>query len=302
MATITALRSGTTSITNDNTNQPITAIGDITKAILFVSYSIDSAAANEQYVKAELTSTTNINFSRNTTSASTMTIAWYVVEFSAGVTVQAANKTIDVITTDETLSTASPLATSFTLFTNETFGSSIGDDDLGRRELTSTTNLQWVYQKGPGGSSHIGNYQVVDYDNCAVQRGLIAVEGATTNETLDNAVDLDKTFVLVNCKVIADDSKLEPDKASIRAKLTSTTNLQITKSSATPDLSVSYEVVEFTDNEVVQRGDSTMGTTTTVDNIDITAVDLTKAVAFVSYEQGVDQVTTQAMMCMVMHG
>jgi len=282
MAILTSRHSGKVTFTGLSTTDTITPSVDITKSILYATYTIDDDTTKAQAIMCVLTNGTTVTFSRNTATGS-VTVSWYVVEFSSGVAVQrGVNTDISGTTQNQALSPNVGLTTSFAIVSNEAPGSSFGDDDFMTHQITTVSNLAFSEFLSPAGGFDKA-WQVVDYDNCSVQRNVDALTGATLNKTITAVTNINKTVVNVAAKTSVADALMEPNLGSFSAKLTTTTNLEVTRIGTTLNMNMGWEVIEFTGGEIIAEGDEAFTTTETVRNVPLSpTVDLTKAVVFCS--------------------
>ncbi|MCH8123473.1 MAG: T9SS type A sorting domain-containing protein, partial [Bacteroidetes bacterium] len=273
------VQSGTTTFTSVSTDVTIASV-DLTKSFLVFSYTVDDEGPSQFLVRGDLTSSTNIHFERaGATGSPIVTIAWYVAEFTSGVTVQRGNDPNNTETVNIPI-TAVDLSESFPLISWQNTGSTWGDDDGPRARLTSSTNLELDAVRVISGNV---NWQVIEYDGAVVQRGQHTLGTADVSATVAiAAVDLAKSFVIVSN---TNGASGFPDDLGIQAEFSATNQLTFTRGSTGPLLEINWVVVEFTDAESVQSGSATFGAGATVSNIPITSVDLSKSIAFLSQHQ-----------------
>lgn len=120
-------------------------------------------------------------------------------------------------------------------------------------ELTAATNLR--ISSGAANASETVRWWVVEFaSGVSVQRGLqaIAAGAATQNVALGTAVDLARTFVLTS-ENTASTSQIIDEEWTMRAQLTTTTNLQLTRNETGIVLNIAWQVVQI-DAAFVQSG------------------------------------------------
>jgi hypothetical protein len=141
-------------------------------------------------------------------------------------------------------------------------------------ELTNATTL--TITAGVVNASNVVQWYVVEFTSgIAVQRGLAAFAGATgtVNFTpLTPAVNLAKSFVLISERT-TDNTQNVDERWTVRARLTTTTNLELTRNETGPAISVAWQVIQIED-AAVQSGMTTINNGAAA--AAITAVDMTK--------------------------
>jgi hypothetical protein len=136
-------------------------------------------------------------------------------------------------------------------------------------ELTGPTTL--TITNGVPDTAEVVRWYVVEFlSGVTVQRGLVptatySVGTATVNVPIA-AMNLAKTFVLISARTASSTTNMD-EQFTPTAQLTSTTNLQLTRTAnpASPALAVAWQVVQI-ESAVVQSGTATIaqgGTTTT---------------------------------------
>lgn len=254
MATLRQIETGTATIANTASSGTVTlgtTLLDTSKSLLIYQVRLNGNRPADANIRGELTNTTTLTFNRDET-AGVINIRWYVIEWTAGVTVQRGTLIGNgSANTYNVTITAVTLAKSFIISSIASLASSFGADDFARLELTSTTNLQLVWSGGQAPSSSVKvDWQVIEYDDCAVQRGLVTLADLSTSVTdAISAVDLSKSWLVFSYHV---ENNLKADDFMVRGRFTSTTELTFDRDASGLDLDISWEVVEFTDGTVVQ--------------------------------------------------
>ncbi len=101
----------------------------------------------------------------------------------------------------------------------------------------------------------------------------------TTNVTI-TAVDLSKAVVMISFHATATQGSR---RSILKAKLTSSTNLQITRTNSDfIGVSYSYTIIEYNNLKSLQKGDYTLSTATA--DVSVTAVDLNKSYLVCNWE------------------
>ncbi|MCH8850761.1 MAG: hypothetical protein IIC89_08040, partial [Chloroflexi bacterium] len=160
-------------------------------------------------------------------------------------------------------------------------GSSIdpGDGQI-RGQLTSATNIQFFRADDTSDSDFTIQWYVAEFSSgVSVQRGTFTSVDTTGDITI-NGVNMASSFVLVSGSVAGTETDYGSDDY-FRARLTSSTNLEIVHKSTTSN-SVDWQVVEFAGISV-QRGIGSLNGVQTSAAVPITTVDLSKAIALVSW-------------------
>ena len=160
--------------------------------------------------------------------------------------------------------------------------SAFGPDDFARSRLTTSTNLEILFNSAPNAGSFC-DYQVVEYQGASVQRGTgtLASAAATTGSIAISPVDTTKSFVQVTWSTDTQTGGMN----FLRARLTSATTIEIDREVTGSNLAYAWEVVEFNDGTTVQSGALSFSTLETSKTAALTSVDTTKTVAFLSADQ-----------------
>jgi len=151
------------------------------------------------------------------------------------------------------------------------------NNGLVRGRLTSSTNIQFN-RPGTATTVTIKWHVAVFGRSVSVQRGTTSVTANPMNVAI-TAVDRTKTFVLVSWQKLgstygADDT--------VRARLTSNTNLEFTHGTGTLDGTADWQVVTM-DSASVQYGDVTIASGAGTATVAVTAVDTTKTFLIASW-------------------
>ena len=169
MAVLKTVQSGTVSFATGDVSKTatITAVTTASSIVYFSFTGNTSAQTIFNQVKAELTNTTTLTFTRADNSG-VIGLNWYVVEFTSGVTVQRGLSSDIGTTTNITVSTAS-LTTSWSILSIEINGYSNEYGYYVSHYLSTTTNLLLTHSALDVGEAINVNWQVITYDNASVQ-------------------------------------------------------------------------------------------------------------------------------------
>jgi len=290
-------------------NVAITSV-DLNKTAVLISHHMkggrtsDSSDDNPHTVwyKAELTTATNLQLTRALSDTSTGDVAWYVIELGAiqpithtflvdallqaqgdngncGARIQTAVATLAIGVTSLAV-TIDPInmGTSFLIF-NQNEASTDTNQFNVFGEITNSTTLTFTRKANAGTDISVAIcWYIVDYpESISVQRGVNVMATATVNQTI-TAVDILQSFPIQSFQ---NDGTLWGADDAVRARLTSSTNLELMSTLAITD-NLAWQVVEYT-GASVQRGIVTFasgGLTST--DITITAVDRTRSFAIVT--------------------
>ena len=137
-----------------------------------------------------------------------------------------------------------------------------------------TLNLQRL---GAPAQATVAEWYVAEFSKgVLVQRGRAAFAAgtATLNVTI-SAIDTTKTFVLVS-SAINSASQTNDERWTIRARLTSNTNLELSRNETGTVVDAYWQVIQI-DSAVVQRGLTTIGAGASSATVAISSVDTTKS-------------------------
>jgi uncharacterized protein YxjI len=293
-----SVQSGTaTSSANGAVSVPITAV-DPTLSFLMFSSRHDSNRPVGSMIRGRLNATGDaVEFERVTDEAVpvTMTMEWYVVTYTCGITVQRGEVSQATTTIDVPISSVGSTSQAFVTWSKTptaTDGTFNADDSL-LDELTSPTNLQ--FRVNSANAAHIIAWQVIAFDNAAdvnVQSGTTSLLGTATSTTatLTPAVDVTKTFVLASYRTAGTGADI--GARMLRAELTNSTTITFTRDiSGTPDdiTEITWQAIELDEGSSVQRGTQAFAAATAQQNVGINPIDTNKAYAFGSVQAGSGQ-------------
>ncbi|MGH7313504.1 MAG: PQQ-binding-like beta-propeller repeat protein [Candidatus Rokuibacteriota bacterium] len=277
---IKSVQSGTATLTTQaSLSVPISPV-TLARSILFFSVREDNFEPTNGHVRGRLTSGTNIQFNREGT-ATTTTIEWYVAEFLGGVSVQHGSTNVTAAPMNVAISPVN-LGKTFVLASWQKPGSTYGNDDVLRARLTSPTNLELTHDTAGSTLDGTADWQVVSMANASVQRGDLSFLSTDASLTVPVAsVDTTKSFVVA--------SWLSYGGAIganfVRGRITSPTQLTFDRGTTGAALDLTWYLVTLTDGSSVQSGNASFGAAATQVDVSLSAVTLSRSVAFLSGNQ-----------------
>ena len=176
-----------------------TALLDISKAFMLLSYRIDNTQCEPQMVYGEIDSTTEFRIRRQS-SFGTVSFVVYIVEFLSGVSVQRGSPSVSG--NNDIALGAIDLSKSWVnlIGLGRKSGGASLDREFASAYLWDDGGTPTVRLKTSVAGNLIQNvsYEVIEIDGAVVQRG--SVTGMTSSETsqmaaLSPSVDLDRTFL-----------------------------------------------------------------------------------------------------------
>ena len=250
---------------------------NLTQTFVLISENMNSnnEYIDEQWtVRAQLTSTTNLQLTRNAT-ATAINVAWQVIQIaSAAVQSGTATIAINALTATAALNPPVDLTRTFLVFTRSGGSGTLGVESWYQTTgaITNATTLTFsrAYQNSGFANTQvdIAWFAVRMTDGSTVQRGLQGPSGtgaasATMNVALPSAVVTTRSVPFIS--VMGDPVPANPfsnlDDTSWRAALTTTTNLRLTRSNVLPatnntsNATVAWQVVQFNNQPNLVDGD-----------------------------------------------
>lgn len=248
---------------------------DMTRSILFFNYRGDSISPDDGRVRGLLTTSTNIRFYREDNAGlQNLVIAWHVVEFTSGVTVQRGSVEFTSATMDVTIH---PVDTARSLVMTSGSASpdsvNYGDNDFIRGRLTSSTNLRMEMI----GTAAFADWQVVEFWGASVQSGTGTLSGTSLSASVGiNAVDLSKSILLLSWYTNLD---VTTGANFLHGVFTDVDQISIVRGVGTSaSINYGWQVIEFNDGTEVQSGTLSYGSSTTSLTATLQAVDLERTV------------------------
>lgn len=265
MATV---QSGSTTLAAASTSgtAAITSI-DTTKSWLVFSTKGSGSTnggneAGTSSVCGSISSSTELSFAR-THSNMGVTVQWFVITFSTGLTVQRGTDTnVNTSVVNKTISAVNTGKSFVVLSTASNDGMCRGQSIRG--DITTTTNLALDSDSSAGNEVR---WQVIEYDNCAVQKVAKTIASGTSATDTITSVTLTKTFLAPTGKS-TDNSGLEDKFWHFR--LSDATTLTYERVSAAGTFTGVTYVVSFTDDATVSRYVTTIGNSDTTTNTTVT--------------------------------
>lgn len=266
---------------------PITAV---TTAATFVMASVRSSASETADATVEVVLRADgaaLELTRNTDAGvpPAVTVAWSVVEYGCGVSVQRGTVLGDGTSQLDIPITAVDQGSSFVLAstTAEPSATDFGADDLFIAELTSGTNLR-IRAAGatPFNTQRRFSWQVVSFADQAdatiqVATGTVGSGATSAALTLASPVDPEATFLIAAVNSTA--SGPDIGKRLIRARLTDSTTVTIDRSVGGEVLDVNVQVVTLYEGTTVRHGTVDFSTGESSKSIAVPPVDPTRSTA-----------------------
>jgi len=323
-----SVTSGTASLPNSATPTQIALTGvDITTAFVLCSTRTDNAMPDEALYTCDLNNggtggAARLTITPSTNPGNTTTrVQYYVVAFSAGVSVQRGTTvftgTSGTGLTQTATLTAVDCTKSWVLTSVRSENVTNTRDEQWRLRATlgsaaapctsSTTSLELARLEGTAGEDVTVAWQVVTYEGASVQRGTSCIGGSaagcTTNSggtsglsnriTLPTAVDSSKSFIVATSNAgsaIAGEEGEYQVRAEFTSTGTSVTGVQfarsVTETTANHQLLITYEVVTLSDGSTVQTGTTSLTGTVATATATLTTVDTTRTAVFFSVSGG----------------
>ena len=268
-----SIQSGTASSTGSIS---ITSV-DTSKSFVHCGFRISGSAANN-FSTCQLNSTGDTVLFQSG-GGSSVSVNWYVAEFSKGVSVQRGSETMDSSTSslDVTLSSSVDLSRTFVIVSSRMSTSDTDKDE--RRtvmaQLTTSTNLQ--ISRNETGIAIDVEWQVVQMDGAKVQSGTTTLSGTSATASL-TSVDESTTFLIFNSKASSDVDGVE-NRFYTRGTITDSTTITFNReTSSTGSVDISWYAIEMIEGTVVQKGSGSVsdGSTTIDAAIPSSVADTTK--------------------------
>jgi hypothetical protein len=279
----TRVLKGITATSSSNIFVPIGAAVHPGSSALFYTARFDSNAPNGGQLTGRLYNSTHLEFSRPSAAATPIEISWYVAEFFAGASVYRGRSLAGSSSVEANISTGSAVNASASFIIPGTFnqtGTSWGTDDYVRFRLLNTTHIGLV-AAGSMSADDIADWQVVELNSSAVQRGNITMAGADValEVNLSTAVVLDRSFMLFSYTISADTT---PASHDIRGRLLSASQLLFTRNASGVAADIAWEVVELPAGNKVQFSSDNFTEAEGTKNVALASVNVSKTIAFAS--------------------
>ncbi|MDH3605688.1 MAG: hypothetical protein OER12_01690, partial [Acidimicrobiia bacterium] len=277
---VKSIQKGTATLTGGSatTSAVITTV-DTTKAFLVFNVRENLGSPDDGSVTGRLASSTSVEFERIGTTG-TITLEWSVVEFSSGVTVQRGTEAMGAATVNVPIA-AVDLTKSFPIVSMRTGGSVFSDDDFLRARLTATDTLELSTF---GLNANVVEWQVVQYDGASVQSGdLSFASGDSSRNATVTSVDTSKSWLIYSYRTNFSATQNIGEKL-LRGTVADSTTLTFDRSVSGTTNDLSWYLVEFTDATTVQHGSVAFGSSDTLKDVTITAVDPANSISVGGYQ------------------
>ena len=271
---------------NGNVSVPITAV-DPTGSFVVASVRSASNEPADSVVTAQLSAGgTSVELDRLTDSGAppAVTVAWSVVEYTCGVTVQRGvvngngSSQLDIPISSVDLSTTFALSSTSPAASATQYDA---DDSL-LLELASATTLRIRTAGAAIAATRSVAWQVISFDDPgdASTRTLTGSLGAgamSTNLTIPTPVDPTSTFIVAS----ATTASTGPDvsQRQLRARLIDSTTVEVSRLGTGTAMEISVQVVTLRDGTSVRHGFVDFASGQPVRTVDIEAVDPQRATA-----------------------
>ncbi|MEM7340201.1 MAG: signal peptidase I [Actinomycetota bacterium] len=284
---LTSIQSGeTVHAVNGTVSVPITGV-DPARSFVMASLRSSVAQPPDATVSVELDGAgTGIDLIRPTNAGTVpaITVAWSVVEYGCGVSVQ--RGTLTGATTsqiDIPISTVDPAASFVLVTTSPAAGDGIfSQDDLYIAELADGSTLRIRTDASPVAPARSFSWQVITFDDPAdatvqtVGTTLNATEGSDTI-TLSTPVDPDTTFLVATAASAS--TGADVGERLVRAHLVNSTTVAVDRSVATESVEISVQVVDLNDGSTVRHGTVDLAATEASTTVTIDPVDPARSLA-----------------------
>ncbi len=284
---LTSIQQGETVHAIDGTvSVPITAV-DPTDAFVVASLRSDSNQPADSVVQVDLSpGGTAVELVRSTDAVTppSITVAWSVVEYGCGLSVQRGTVNGDGTgQLDVTIGAVDPAA-SFVLVSSapEATAASYGADDLYIAELINATTLRIRADGSAFDTGRTFAWQVVSFDDpadAAVQTVTTSLSSAQASDTitLGSAVNVDSTFLLATATSTSTGADI--GERLIRAHLVDANTVAVDRSLTGDSIDVSIQVVDLRDGSTVRHGTVDLSASQSSAAVTIAPVDTSRAVA-----------------------
>ncbi|HWO57108.1 MAG TPA: hypothetical protein VNN55_06040, partial [bacterium] len=275
-AVIDTVRTG--EVTFTGTTQDVTlspALADLTKSILFFNVRHNSNSPQQGLVRGSMIDASTLRFAK-TSAGTSVTVRWYAVEFSAGVSVQRGTTAQAATVTNAAISPVT-LSGTFVLISRQQSSNNYSNDEFLRTQLTSASNLEMALNSGSGGTN---DWQVVSMPGAVVQRGTLTLaSGSTSTTQAISAVDTTRSFVLYSYNA-PNGTQSNIGQKMVQAWLSSPTQVTFQRNNTGVALSIAWEVVQLPAGDHVQEQLHSFASGAGQQDAAINTIDATRAVSF----------------------
>ena len=269
MATIKSIQRGTATISASaaSTTASITAVDETKTILVFGLSKVTNDDPSNDFVRGFFSSTTELTWERDAAAGTAITLEWYVVEWSSGVTVQSGTHS----GTEDTTITAVVEADTFVLNTYKKDGATLNDDDGIKARISTTTNLRM--EDNDTSITAAAAWFVVESTDFAIQEGALSMSSGTTANQTITEVDLTKAFPLLSWSI---DGAAVTNDFMLRGHFTTTTNLRVERDTDGPadpgSNGIRWQIIEIDDGTTVQSGTFVFPDTDAQESATVTAV------------------------------
>ncbi len=276
---------------NGTVNVPITAVDPTSSFVMSSARSSSNEPADSTALVRLAADGSAVEIERSTDNGAppAVTVAWSVVSYDCGVSVQRGT-----IAGDGTSSVSDPISTidpgrSFVLLGSAPGpgDQDFGPDDLVRADLGAGSSVTIESAGAALAADRSYHWQVVSFSDAAdavVQTVDVALGSSTTDNTgsLSTPVNLTSSFVLAS--VTSNSSGADIGERLVRARLVDATTVEVSRAVGADPVDVRIQVVDLRDGTTVRHGivDFAPGETVkpiTVDPIDTARVSAISSVA-----------------------
>jgi hypothetical protein len=241
------------------------------KSFLVFSTRFNDANPGMSQVSGRILDSTTLRFQRVvSTGTPAITTEWYVAEFPSGVSVQRGTAPDPGTTVSVPISTVD-VTRSFPIVSYRVAGTGYGANDFPRAKITTSTNLGLFLQTAAIDPTSAIEWQVVEYTYASVQTGDISFATTDGSRTASiTSVDPARAWVLFTYDT-ADGTVANIGQKMVRGLVTNPTTLTFARDGTGQAMTLTWYLVEFTDDTRVQSASAAFGTGTTQVDITITA-------------------------------
>ena len=249
---------GATDLSNTAT---ITSV-DTSKCFIIIEVSTDVAGSGTRgnNFRGVLTNSTTITVDRTDDFAGAATARWWAVEFSSGLTVRHFTGTSR--NTNVAIGATVDLSKTFGILSNRTnsFGA-VGDTAAWALDIVSTTQFQ---VKVAAGTQTINwGVQIIEFDSDAdpvVEAVTITVAALSANNSGTVGAVTIADSMIIGSATVNDSGNYKQNHLLFEGQLTSTTNLQLTRSASagTPSVTWYMFVIDWGANVDIRNGTGTL--------------------------------------------
>ena len=279
-----SVQSGTATIAANNPSTTATlspALADMGKAFLVFSSTVDDNRPEYTWISGQITNTTTVTYERDNggLAGAAVSIEWYVVEFTTGVTVQRGVQFMSSPTRNVTLPSSVDTTRSFPIISYRNASGNTDNDDFMRAKIIdggATLELSTVSTPSNG----FVEWQVVQYDDSFVQTGDLSFSSGQSSRTatLAQSVNTSKSWLIYNFK---SDSGTVTNigQKLVRGEITNGTTLTFDRDNTGQNVNLTWFLVEFADATLVQHDNQSFTNAETQKDVTINGVTTAKSIA-----------------------